>query len=257
MIKPFYCFVGGLYHPQTPATGSWNRAHQNGVAVGGLLASLIDSEPQPAPMSICRLTIDIVRAVPFQPVEAVCHLIKSGPRLQILEAHILADGELVARASAVRVRTEATPDEAESPLPYPSPDEAAASPITSVLSVGHPVETRVVMGSPREPGPGAYWTRINAEVVEGRPMSQAARAAMAADLASAPSSVIDTRQWSNANIDLSVYFTRAPVGDWVLAEAETVTAGNGAALVNTVLADEKGPFGRAHQTLFIAPRRAA
>lgn len=257
MISPFYRLEGGLYHPLIPATGSWNRAHQNGVAVGGLLASMIDDAPEAAPMSLCRLTVDIVRTVPFQPVEARCVAIKSGPRMQVLEAQILANGELVARAAAVRIRIEDTPGDAEAPLPYPAPEDAPVRPITSALSQGHPVETRVVKGSPREPGPGAYWTRINAEVIESRPVSAAARAVMAADLASSPSSIINTREWSNANIDLSVYFTRAPVGDWILAEAETVTAGNGAALVNTVLADRTGPFGRAHQTLFIAPLKRA
>jgi acyl-coenzyme A thioesterase PaaI-like protein len=255
MISPFYILENGLYHPQTPATGWWNRAHQNGVAVGGLLILIVENEPKTVPMLTCRLTIDIMRAVSFGPLETRCRVIKSSAKLQMLESQILVGGEVVARAGALRVRIEDTPPgTAEPGLLYPAPEQTSAVPVTSALSAGHPMETRVVMGSPREAGPGIYWTRINAQVVEGQPVPALARAAMAADIASAPSSVLNNREWSYANIDLSVYFTRPPAGEWVLTESETVTAGNGLALVNSILADREGPFGRAHQTLFVAPR---
>ncbi|MGE5501162.1 MAG: thioesterase family protein [Ignavibacteriales bacterium] len=252
MKSAFYRFEDGLYHPQQPATGSWNRTHQNGVAVGGLLVRTIEAAPAPVPMLTCRLTIDIMRPAPFQPVAARARVVREGPRMQTLESEIWAGDVCVARASAVRIRLAQTPPVGEAPLPLPSPEDAPERPVTSVLGAGHPMETRVVKGNPREPGPGAYWTRFNADLVAGEELPPAARAAMAADIASAPSSVL-SREWSYANVDLSIYFTRAPVGEWVLIDCETVTEGNGSALVNSVLCDRTGPFGRAHQTLFVAP----
>ena len=47
----------------------------------------------------------------------------------------------------------------------------------------------------------------------------------------------------------------APRGAWVYVEAETVTHGQGRALANSILSDRDGEFARAHQTLFIDPRR--
>ena len=102
MRSSFYRFEDGLYHPQVPATGSWNKRHQNGVAVGGLLTDTLERHPAPQDMLISRLTIDIMRPVPFQPVEVRLVPVREAHRMQVLDAEILADGEVVARASAIR-----------------------------------------------------------------------------------------------------------------------------------------------------------
>jgi hypothetical protein len=152
----------------------------------------------------------------------------------------------------MRARFEETPV-GHDPMPdLPSPRDAPANPVTSVLSTGHPMETKLVKGSIREEGPGAFWATFNADLIEGEAMSGLARAAMAADVGSAPSSIVERGAWSFANLDLSLYLTRAPIGDWVLVDAVTLSDGAGVGLVNSVLADQDGVFGRAHQTLFLA-----
>lgn len=257
-MKPaFYRQVGdSLYQPLVPATGSWNRRHQNGVAVGGLLAHALDATPTRSPMKVSRLTIDIMKPVPFQPVETRVRLIRDGARMQLVEAEIVAGGEVTARASAMRIRLEDTPPGADMTTDLPLPEDLPARPVTSVLDAGHPMETRLAKGSIREAGPGAFWTTFNADLVEGLPMPAVARAVMAADVASAPSSIVERGKWSFANLDLSVYFVRPPVCDWVLCDAVTLSDGAGVGLVNTVLADRDGVFGRAHQTLFLDPIEA-
>lgn len=242
-----------LFEPLVPATGSWNRSHQNGVAIGGLLAHVIDGAPARSPMKVTRLTVDIMRPVPFAPTRTRLNILRDGARMQLLDAEILAGDEVVARASAMRVRLAETPA-VDDPAPdLPLPEDAPRLPITSVLDAGHPMETRVVRGSIREVGPGAFWTIFNADLVEGRPIPGLVRATMASDVGSAPSSIVERGKWSFANVDLSLYFTREPVGDWVLVDAVTLSAGAGVGLVNSVLADKVGVFGRAHQTLFLAP----
>jgi hypothetical protein len=253
MTSAFYRRLeSGLFEPLVPATGSWNRGHQNGVAVGGLLAQAIETTPSRNPMKVTRLTIDIMKPVPFQPVEARVRTIRDGARMQLIDAEIVADGEVVARASAMRARFEETPAGLDAMPDLPLPEASAAIPVTSVLSTGHPMETRVVRGSIREQGPGAFWATFNADLVEGEAMTGLARAAMAADVGSAPSSIVERGAWSFANVDLSLYLTRAPIGDWVLVDAVTLSDGAGVGLVNSVLADRGGVFGRAHQTLFLA-----
>lgn len=250
----FYRQIGeARFEPLVPATGSWNRKHQNGVAVGGLLAHAIGATPARSAMAVTRLTVDILRPVPFQAIETRVRVLRDGARMQLIDAEILADGAVVAKASAMRIRTEATPAIADLPLDLPMPEALPARPVTSVLDVGHPMETRLARGSIREAGPGAFWTTFNADLVEGLPMPPIARAAMAADVASAPSSIVERGKWSFANVDLSIYFVRPPVGDWLLCDAVTLSDGAGVGLVNTVLADRDGVFGRAHQTLFLAP----
>ena len=245
------------FEPLVPATGSWNRKHQNGVAVSGLLAHALEATGARSPMATTRLTIDIMRPVPFQPIETRVRVIRDGARMQLIDAEILAEGAVVARASAMRIRTEATPPAADLNLNLPMPEDLPAKPVTSVLDTGHPMETRLARGSIRELGPGGFWTTFNADLVEGLPIPGLARAAMAADVASAPSSIVERGKWSFANVDLSLYLTRAPIGDWVLCDAVTLSDGAGIGLVNTILTDRTGVFGRAHQTLFLAPIEAA
>ena len=46
----------------------WNPAHQNGVAIAGLLTHLAEAVPAPAPMLAAHITIDILRPTPFGPI---------------------------------------------------------------------------------------------------------------------------------------------------------------------------------------------
>jgi hypothetical protein len=249
----FYAVDGDQLRPLQAATGSWNRAHQNGVAVGGLLAQLIEHTPTPAPMITARLSIDIMKPVPFEPIKTAVRIIRESPRMQMIDAEISARGVVMARASAMRLRIAETPAAREAPLDLPGPDHEPAVPVTRALGSGHPMETRMVEGTTAGAGPGAYWTRFNADLVPGVPIPGVARAAMAADIASLPSSVLPRGAWTYANVDLSAYLTRPPVDEWVLVACSTSTEGNGFALVSSVLSDRAGPFGRARQTLFVAP----
>jgi hypothetical protein len=188
--------------------------------------------------------------VPLTPLLAACRTLRAGGRLQLIEAELLADGVAVARAAAVRLRTGASPASPAQSPPHPPPEAAGDTPITRVLGPGAPVETRVIAG--REDGRGAYWARINTALVEGEPIPPIARAVMAADLASGPASLVDRHDWSFANVDLSVYLVRLPTDEWVHGRCETLSAGDGTALVSTALSDRAGPIGQASQTLFMS-----
>jgi acyl-coenzyme A thioesterase PaaI-like protein len=224
------------------------------VAVGGLLALLCDTCSAAATMRTARITVDILRPVPFRAIEARRQLVRDGGRVQIVEAQVLADGELLARASALRLRTSDSPPSDEPACDWPQPEAAGERPVVAGQTAGCPVETRLVRGSLGEIGPGAFWARANSDLIEGRETTPFARATMAADIASGPSSIVDGRYWSFANLDSSIYLSRPPVDAWIYAEAETVSAGDGTAVVHARLGDRRGWIGVASQVLFVAPR---
>ena len=87
---------------------------------------------------------------------------------------------------------------------------------------------RAARGHFGRPGPGAIWYRVDRPIVEGAPVSQAMRAMAAADFCNGTSSVLDFRQWTFLNADLTVNFAREPVGDWILLDAETWIGPDGA-----------------------------
>jgi hypothetical protein len=113
---------------------------------------------------------------------------------------------------------------------------------------------RAALGRFGVPGPGAIWYRVDRPIVEGAAVSQAMRAVVAADFCNGTSAVLDFRQWTFLNADLTVSMAREPVGEWILLDAESWIGPDGAGLAMARLADERGYFGRAVQSLVIEKR---
>src|SRR5712671_5850254 len=115
------------------------------------------------------------------------------------------------------------------------------------LYAGGALALGAARGSFGVPGPGAIWYRADRPLVEGFAISQAMRAVVAADFCNGTSAVLDFRQWTFINADLTVSFARQPVGAWILLDAESWIGPDGAGLATARLADELGYFGRAVQ----------
>ena len=80
------------------------------------------------------------------------------------------------------------------------------------------------------------------------------RAAAVADFGNGVSGVLDFTKWTYINADLTINFSRAPEGDWVLLDAETWVGRDGRGFAASRLGDAGGYFGRGLQNLVIAPR---
>lgn len=255
MARPyFYDCDGDLFVPTDLARSPWQSGTQNGVGMGGLLAHLVETVPAPTPMTVARLTIDILSAAPFAPTVGRARVLREGKRIQMVESELVADdGRVVARASALRVRSAETPVIPED-NPYPAPEEVTPSDFMGDRAFGGTMQTRLVRGGLRTPGPGTLWVNFGHDHVAGVALSPLIRATSLSDFGGGLGSVLDADKWTYANLDITTYFVREPVGEWILVDAATVSAGQGVGRSDMVLADREGPFARAHQTLFIAPR---
>jgi len=60
--------------------------------------------------------------------------------------------------------------------------------------------------------------------------------------------------WTFINADLTVSLARQPVGEWILLDGESLIGPGGAGLATARLADPRGYFGRAVQSLVIEKR---
>jgi hypothetical protein len=69
--------------------------------------------------------------------------------------------------------------------------------------------------------------------------------------------MLDWRRYLFINVDLSLHLHRLPAGEWVRLDAVTVSERNGIGVADTALHDERGPIGRALQTLLVADREVA
>lgn len=241
------------------AAGPWDPTMQHGGAPSALIAREAEGFPAARPMRIARLTVDLIRPVPVAPLDIETELLREGRKIQLLQVRLLAAGKEVVRASVLRVREEPLdlPDHPGfRPLELTPPDEDAPS--TAGFGpnngFGSGLSAVIARGEWGRPGPAAVWFRADRAMFEGEETSSVVRAALTADFCNGVSSVLDFQQWTYINADLSVSFSRNPVGRWILLDAETWVGDSGGALAFARLADRNGYFGRAVQSVLVEKR---
>lgn len=242
---------GSTYVPTTLAIGPWDKRMQNGVAINALVAHAVEQTPCLTPMVTCRLVTDIQKPAKMAPIAAKVDVIREGTKLQLLQVELLQDDNVVVRASALRVRISGSPTTHFAKHSVAVPELPSLN--TRRTGLSHITETRVEAGGIENLGPGLLWSRTWGEILPSVPISPFVHCAMAADFGSGLSSYVDWRDWSYANVDISLHLTRMPEEEWIRVSAVTESAGNGIAIVDTRLSDQQGEFGHAHQTLFINP----
>lgn len=240
------------------AAGPWSPDMQHGSAPSGLVTWAAEAIPTPMPMQIVRLTIDLMRPVPLAPLAIETEVLRQGRKIQLCEVRLKADNILVVRATVLKIRSEVQElpaGIADAPIDVPGPEQSrvepadfSSSPFVSGMSL------RAARGGFAHPGSSAIWYRVDRPLVEGAPISQVMRTAVASDFSNATSVALDFRHWTFLNADLTISLSRQPVGDWILLDGDCNIGPNGAGLAMARLGDEYGYFGRAVQSLVIARR---
>lgn len=257
-MEAIYRVDGNRVEVSPNAAGPWDPRMQHGSAPAGLAVWAAEAIPTPVPMRIARVTIDLMRPVPLQPLTLAREVLREGRKIQLCEVRLLADGVVVASASVLKIRSQTLPlpgDIIDLPVELPGPDrsrEETALFSTSAFVGG--MSVRSARGKFGVKGPGAIWYRVERPLVEGAGVSQAMRAVIAADFCNATSAALDFREWIFINADLTVSMTREPIGEWVLLDADCWIGPDGAGLALARLADSKGYFGRAAQSLVVEKR---
>src|SRR5438132_7724207 len=75
-------------------------------------------------MMVARLTVELERPVPLAPLTITTQLTRPGKRVQLIDQALHADGNVVARARALRIRTTSFELPAGDVVPSPSPPAA-------------------------------------------------------------------------------------------------------------------------------------
>jgi hypothetical protein len=254
----FYLPTGGGGFESTPATaGPWSAEAQHGGPPSALLARAFERlEPDPA-QRLARLTVEILRPVPVRPVAVVARIVRPGRRVTLLEGSLRVDGEDCMLARGWRIGRPATPTpaggaRAGSP---PLPESGPAPVWEGAFAAGYlrAVELRQTSGAFAGAGPGGAWMRPRVPLVEGEEPTPFQRAAIVADSGSGVSQGVDHRRWLAINVELTLSLHRDPIGEWIHLDAGTVVGAEGTGRTDTVLGDAEGEFGRAIQTLLVAP----
>ena len=111
------------------------------------------------------------------------------------------------------------------------------------------VSVRLIEGALEKPGPAAAWMRLDVPMVEGEANTPLLQAVQAADFSSGVGQIVDMREWTFINPEISLYFFRPPEGDWILIRSRTRAGANGAGLTMATLSDRKGAFAEVLQAM--------
>jgi hypothetical protein len=277
----------GSYEPTEHARGPWDPRAQHGGAPAALMTAALERVQPGEELPFARLHFEFLRPVPLAPLRLRTRVARPGRRVQALEAELLADdpdsaeGQLVCRARALRILAvpgELPPRARElvresSPAPLPGPEEGhgvrfALDDLDRRSFAATAMEMRFVHGRPlkgglpddnvtagHDPvGAAAVWMRLRHPLLPGEPASALARVPAAADFGNGVASVLPFDAYLFINADLSIELDRRPAGEWIGLDARTLLHPDGIGWAESVLHDERGPLGRARQTLVVQPR---
>jgi hypothetical protein len=270
----------GRFVPTEHARGPWSPEALHGGAPAALFTAAFERMQPGAEMPIGRIGVEYLRPLAFAPMELSTRIARPGRRVQELAGELRSGGELICRASALRVAAipEGLPGPDE-PAPGDSPDADSAVPAAAAswlastlapLSAARPV--RFALNSSDEPsfgatamemrwlndpwtlGPGRVWMRMRMPLLPGEPATPLTLVAAVADFGNGVGATLPFDRYLFINADLTIHLIRPPRGEWIGMDARTHLHGGGVGLAESVLHDELGPIGCAFQTLVVQPR---
>ena len=92
--------------PQPTACGPWFPGVQHGGSISGLFARAIERVESDCEMFTTRISIDMTRRVPMAPTKVKTEVVRNGRRVRAVEAVYIVEDDVVARATATRVRVD-------------------------------------------------------------------------------------------------------------------------------------------------------
>lgn len=251
---------GDLYHPTALTEGPWSPDAQHGGPPAALLSGAIEKSPAETDMLVARVTIELLRPVPLQPLRLASEVVRPGRKVQLVSASLSHQGTEVARALGLRIRRtdlDLPFDQPDDP-PIPGPDQCRHATFfeNAGAFANDAVEIKMLQGDFAEAGPGQAWLRLKVPLVEGEETTGVERVAAAADFGNGISNLGGTeRSWLFINPDLEIRLIRPPDGEWIYLDSETRINPGGTGMAFSTIADRAGWLGVAAQSLFVDATR--
>jgi hypothetical protein len=251
---------GPLFRATERAGGPWSPDLLQGSATTALMTREVERLGKASGFAVRRLTFDLWRPAGLRAFGLATDMLRDGRKAKTIQVR-LTDGDVeIGRCTALL-----TAQGGESPADPFSKDGASAAPEAGTPPPAFAqkwsryfqnVSVRLIEGALEKPGPAAAWMRLDLPMVDGEANTPLLQAVQAADFASGVGQIVDLREWTFINPEISLYFFRPPEGDWILIRSRTRAGADGAGLTMASLSDRKGPFAKVLQAMTFE-RRAA
>lgn len=252
-----------LLVPTDLARSSWSSEQLHGVAVSGALARAAEhavatlgrDDLRPA-----RHAVDLFRPAAAAPCSFVTDVVREGPRICLVDVVLLQDGERVARASVLFLRTASpasgevwSPASAGRHLPPPE-DVAPPTDQPRVPFVHSDAGWSQRFGDHQNASRKSSWSSA-VPVVAGETLTPFQAVAAVADGASLVTNW-GTEGVQHINTDITLAIARLPVGVEVGLVAIDRVEHDGVAVGTAAVFDREGPIGEVVMTSLVNARRS-
>lgn len=232
MRPAFFTLSDDRFVPTEDARSWWTPGMLSGPLLGGLLARTVETAFGAPEFQFSRLTVDLFRNAPFEPIGITTEVVREGRRIRVTEARVVTSIGVVARAAAVQLRRSAQPP---SPVPTRTPAWDAPDP----TGITDPYFGFVPDGDHSRRG---MWIHADRPLVAGEELTPFVRAALAADEGS-PVAHRGETELEFINADYTLTLSRDPVGEYIGLSAGGHVSDDGVAVGHATMHDVKGPIG--------------
>jgi hypothetical protein len=240
--------------PTDACRGPWDPDACHAGPPTGMLARA--AERLLTEQRLVRLTVDLVRPIPHAGFRVAAEITRSGRSVSTTRLAILdGDGRETVTARGLHL-TPQEPDEFPNPDPdTPHLDDAVPGRFPFAAAHGLPmfssgVEMRYPPGEDDRAGPTTAWMRT-VPLLPDEEVSGFARICPLADCGNAIGRNADPDEVVFVNTDLTVVVDRPPTGEWFGTRATSRWQPDGIGLSDALLFDDRGPVGRALQSLLV------
>lgn len=262
-MRALYERDGEAYVGTEITAGGWSPGAQSGGAVLALLGHVLEDIATLTPMSVSRVTADLVRPVPIgEPLRIEHDIVREGKKIQVVDLRVVTGGVDHARARVLRVRNADLRGVEGAPISSTDADPATALPAPDEIDPPDhhlPAFLRTALDfrriAPETDGANGVWLRLVAPVVAGEPIRATSRATVPMDVVNLIGARFSGDRFTAINPDVSAHLVRPPVGEWVALAGETLFAhGVGHGISAATMSDAEGVFGISSTSQIVDPR---
>ena len=251
---------GDLFRATEHAGGPWSPDMLQGSATTGLMAREVEQLAVKSGFAVRRLTFDLWRPAGLHAFRIETDMLRDGRKAKTLQVRLM-DGEVeIGRCIALLTAQGQSPGDsfAKAAQDDPAPETGTPPPAFAQKWSRYfqNVSVRLIGGALEKPGPAAAWMRLDVPMVEGEANTPLLQAVQATYFSSGVAQIVDMREWTFVNPEISLYFFRAPEGEWILVRSRTRVGANGAGLTTASLSDRHGPIAEVMQAMTFEKRAA-